>query len=37
MLRQEGDGCSLELVGVLELALFVGSAGSGAGGVGWRF
>ena len=37
MLRQEEDGCSLEPVGMLELALFVGSSGACAGGVGWRF
>ena len=37
MLRQEEDGCSLEPVGVLELALLVGSSGACAGGVGWRF
>ena len=34
---QEEDGCSLEPVGVLELALFVGSSGAYAGGVGLRF
>ena len=37
MLRQEENGCSLELVGVLELAFFVGSSGACAGAVGWRF
>ena len=37
MLRQEEDGCSLELVDVLELAFFVGSSGACASGVGWRF
>ena len=37
ILRQEEDGCSLEPVDVLELALFVGSSGAVAGGVGWRF